>query len=300
MEACSRTQENNNVPNGNKEFASKSQRVIQETLERLSDQLERGMSDEMKRYLKAMAQFHRYSVSNQFLILSQCPHATRVAGFLTWRKFKRHVKKGEKGIKIIAPVWIKKDSKDEPRLFSQSQDQSSDQKDTVMLFRIQHVFDLSQTEGPSLPMPSSARGDAKMWLPVIEKHIRSQNILLDYKPFGAALGVSTHNEILIRPGMSSAETFSTLIHELTHVLLHHGPNRATMSREEQELEADSVACVVCSRFGIDAIEASSDYILNWKGDKQALLSRLERIRQCAAGIITEMEKLMGKSVVFPV
>jgi hypothetical protein len=69
-----------------------------------------------------------------------------------------------------------------------------------------------------------------MWLPVIEKHIRSQNILLDYKPFGAALGVSTHNEILVRPGMSSAETFSTLIHELTHVLLHHGPNRAAKSK----------------------------------------------------------------------
>lgn len=293
MEASSRAQEESSGLHGNKDFTSKSNRIIQETLERLQHQLELGMSSEMKRYLQAMARFHKYSVCNQFLILSQCSHATHVAGFLTWRKFKRFVKKGEKGIKIIAPVWLKKEQKDEPRLFQNTQEKQQDTFEDTMFFRVQHVFDVSQTEGASLPQPSSAKGDARQWLPVLEKHIRSSNIYLDYKPFGTAFGVSSHNEILIRPGMSSAESFSTMVHEFAHVLLHHGSDKMKLSREEQELEADSVACVVCSRFGIDAIEASSDYILNWKGDKQALLNRLERIRHCSGEIIDAMESTAG-------
>lgn len=233
-----------------------------------------------------MSLFHKYSINNLFLIMAQKPDARRIAGFRTWQKFNRQVKKGEKGIRIFAPVMLKK-KKDENKPEPSKELIGADENDPLLFYRTVCVFDIKQTDGADLPEPSEAKGDASELIPKIEQAITITGIELEYGDTGAALGKSCKGKIIIKPGMSSAETFSTLAHEFAHELLHQS-GEPKESRSIRELEADAVACVVCENFGINAIESNADYIKLWDGDKEKLLATIGRIRECTNIIIEKL------------
>ena len=163
------------------------QALIEKTIAKLVDQLEQGYSDGMKEYFKAMSYFRKYSINNLFLIMAQKPEATQVAGFRTWQKLNRKVKKGEKGIRILAPVVLKK--KEELIDHKQDEENSIQSNDeAIMCFRSVCVFDKLQTQGAPLPEPTRAHGDAIKLIPKMEEVIHESGIVLEYKNTGAAQG----------------------------------------------------------------------------------------------------------------
>ncbi len=274
-----------------KDRIKQSRKIIQETIAKLGEHLEQGYSTEMTRYLKTMALFHTYSTSNQFLILAQRPEATQVAGFQTWKRLHRSIKRGEKAVRVLAPVCTKKKTVSiQSKETKQEDSKVPFEEDTIHSFRVVCVFDLAQTHGSKLPEPFRAQGEARQRLSMLEQAVRNNGIQLDYGYAGRAYGYSKKGSITIKKGMDSAETFAVLAHEFAHELLHQRQT-TNDSRPLRELEAEAVACVVCERFSVQAIQASSDYIRLWEGDKNKLLNRLEKIRRCASTIITQIESL---------
>lgn len=127
--------------------------AVSTAVDALIAQLESGKSEQLLRYLGVMSRFHSYSFGNVMLIMGQRPYATRVAGFHTWKSLGRSVKKGEKGVVIIAPIVLRKDRADQP------DDTPEDDEAKIVRFRAVHVFDISQTEGEPLPEPERISGN---------------------------------------------------------------------------------------------------------------------------------------------
>ncbi len=260
----------------NAEFA---RRIVKESLEQLSQQLEAGNSAQLTSYLAAMSRFRAYSISNLFLIMAQRPDATRVAGFHTWKSMGRTVKRGEKGIFIFAPIRFK----------SKPQDEKSEQDDDaapVLRFRIVHVFDISQTEGKALPEFAQVQGDASEELERLEAAVRAVGVTLEYSDdLGGAFGMSAGGRIVLLKGLASAERFSVLVHEWAHEMLHKVEPSERPDRAVRELEAEAVAFVVCSAAGLETGTAAADYIRLYDGDKEKLAASLDRIQKTACAII---------------
>lgn len=205
-------------------------REARETLEAsirlLADRMSKGKSEELVRYLEFSAKFHHYSFGNLMLILWQCPKATRVAGLRQWNLLGRHVRAGEKGIMILAPmtVWAK-DRRDESTYSEDSPKIAEDpDRQKILIFKPVYVFDVSQTEGKELPALLQATGDVTDCLPALETAIRQAGILLekaDRVPRSeSAEGASFGGRIVIRNDLDPAEAFRTLAHEFAHELLH--------------------------------------------------------------------------------
>ena len=267
-------------PSANTETPMKAEEVRKATdaaLERLAESLNAGQSDALTTYLAAMAKFHRYSFGNVLLIVSQKPDATHVAGFHTWRKFDRFVKKGEKGIAIFAPMMLK-------RRDAQT-DEEREQK--VLRFRVVYVFDISQTDGEPLPEHARVTGDPKHHLKRLKDFVAQKGIMLNYALMigGGAEGVSRGGEITILSDLPPAEEFAVLVHELAHEMLHHGDDRKDFSKTVRETEAEAVAFVVTQAVGLSNSTASSDYISLYAGDAKVLADSLDRIQRTAASII---------------
>ena len=125
--------------------------IANKAIEQLSQALEAGHSEKLREYLAAMARFHRYSLRNVMLIASQRPDATHVAGFHTWKQLGRFVKKGAKGILILAPVVLRKEA--------ESDNREKETERTVIRFRAVYVFDFADTDGKPLPAIGNAEGD---------------------------------------------------------------------------------------------------------------------------------------------
>jgi hypothetical protein len=174
--------------------------------------LESGQSDILTQYLNAMARFHNYSFGNIMLIARQKPQATNVAGIRTWNSLGRFVKRGEKGILILAPMIGRKKTETEP---------SADAKEsTAQLygFRAVYVFDVSQTEGKDLPALTEVQGDVSGYRERLVKFVESQNVNLNYSErIAPARGLSFGGKITLLSGMQPAEEFSTLVHEIAHL-----------------------------------------------------------------------------------
>lgn len=262
--------------------ADEAKKVADQALETLAQNLQGGKSEQLTRYLAMLGRFHRYSFGNVLLILSQKPDATHVAGFNAWRHMGRFVKKGEKGIVIIAPMTIK------PR---EEQSQGEEAK-PILRFRGVYVFDVTQTDGEPLPEPAEVSGDPGDHLPRLREAIAQRGIVLDTidVPFGAD-GVSRGGRISIKPGLPAAQEFSVLVHELAHELLHRGESRPA-SKTVRETEAEAVAFVVNSAIGLDTGSASADYIQLYDGKTETLAASLDRIQHAATEIITA---LLGKA-----
>lgn len=258
--------------------AEQAKRIADHALEELADALAKGKSEALTRYLAMLAKFHKYSVGNVLMILSQKPEATHIAGFTAWKKLGRFVRKGEKGIVIIAPMTIKPKGKPKP---------GEDDK-PILRFRGVHVFDVSQTDGEALPKPTEVSGDPREHLSNLKTYIAERGIKLDHEalPLGAD-GVSRGGHISIRDGLTPAREFSVLVHEFAHELLHHGEDRPA-SKTMRETEAEAIAFVVCQTIGLENGTAASDYIQLYDGKVETLAASLDRIQRTAAEIIATL------------
>lgn len=258
--------------------------MTSDALAQLGLLLAEGKSEALTTYLTAMAKFHRYSFCNQLLIAFQTGgRATRVAGFNAWRKLHRFVKKGEKGIVIMAPVTrvvgtVKQRDEDDAEA-------SADLRSIVNVKPV-YVFDISQTDGQPLPEFASVRGDPKGYTSKLKSLLASKSIGLEYASnIGGALGASSGQKIRILQGLDPAEEFAVLVHELAHAMLHAGKRGSEVSRTIRETEAEAVAFVVCQAVGLHSGTAASDYIQLYRGDGKTLAESLNAIRDTASEII---------------
>ena len=172
--------------------------IASNAIEQLRQALEAGHSEKLREHLAAMARFHRYSWHNIMLIASQNPTATHVAGFHAWHKLGRFVKKGEKGILILAPIIRKK---------AENNDETEpDESSTAVGFRAAYVFDISQTDGQELPEIGSVNGDPREYRERLANFVAEQGIALEYsEDIAPARGTSAGGKITLLPGQSPAE-----------------------------------------------------------------------------------------------
>src|ERR1700756_905893 len=255
---------------------------IKEITDRAAEQLvaalQAGHSDALTVYLKAIGRFHRYSLHNVLLIASQKPNASYVAGFRTWKGLGRFVKKGEKGIMILAPIIRRKAQNDD--------EEREEIPRPIAGFRAAFVFDIIQTDGKELPQIGAVQGNPRQYRDQLRQFASSQNILVEFSAdIVPARGISFGGRITLLPGQSPAEEFATLAHEVAHELLHRGERRAGISKRVRETEAEATAFVVCQAVGLETGSAASDYIQLWNGDAQLLTESLGYIRQTTSAIL---------------
>ena len=282
----------------------------------ITDKLEEGLkelfeSEKYKSYLSTMSKFHNYSFNNTLLIAMQKPEATLVAGYQAWQKnFNRHVNKGEKGIRILAPAPYKiKEERDkldpvtgEVMLDKDGMPQTEEVEIKIPAFRAVSVFDVSQTDGEPIP-----ELEAKELLSTVEGYedfikavtfvapvpVSFEDIPGDSKGFFSP----TEKRIAVQEGMSESQTLKTMVHETAHSMLHDKEvNKDILApakdRNTKEVEAESIAYTVCQHFGIDTSEYSFGYIAGWSTgrDMKELKSSLDTIRRTASELITGIEE----------
>lgn len=257
--------------------AEQAKKLAHAALEQLEGALKQGKSETLSAYLAMMGRFHNYSFGNILLIMSQKPDAARVAGFRTWLKLGRHVKKGEKGIVIIAPMAIK------PKHDGGGAD---DEDRTILRFKAVYVFDESQTDGESLPEFARVGGNPNGHTALLKAFVASKGITLEYTDdIGSADGASFGGTIKLKPDLPAAEEFSVLTHELAHEMLHPKGQDNRLPKTVRETEAEAVAFVVSNAIGLDVGSAAADYIQLYNGDTDTLSASLDRIQKAASSII---------------
>ena len=234
-----------------------------------------------------MSRFHSYSSNNCMLIAWQRPDATLVAGYRAWQdKFGRHVKKGERGIRILSPIVVK------GKLPEDGQDGIGDpnaektKAKRLVGFRLATVFDVSQTEGRDLPS-------------------MGVDELQGEEVDGGAKGFFSRADpkrIVIQEGMPQAQTLKTAVHELAHSVMHdfepEDKSRPLPDRNTREVQAESVAFVVSNWLGLDTSDYSFGYIASWSSGKEIseLRASLDEIRQASHGIIDGIEEQIPKTL----
>jgi antirestriction protein ArdC len=246
-------------------------------------------SDTFKAYLDVQARFHRYSWHNSLLIMMQRPDASNVAGFQTWKKLGRFVRKGEHGIMIFAPCPFHREERNDA-----GETESTD----GIFFKPVHVFDVAQTEGKELPNVDCpvVDADASALLIALERVAGKRGIAVGYETMqGTQSGYAADKgaKIAIDDRHSTGQRAKTLAHELAHCALHFGKSdqATTLTRNIAELEAESIAYVVCRHFGLDTTVRSSAYITLWSGDSKGLRASFERIATTARAIIDDVDAL---------
>jgi len=261
--------------------------AIAANIQALIEQLEQGQSEGLTDYLTAMGRFHNYSFGNILEIAQQRPNATRVAGLYAWNQLGRKVRKGERGIRILAPVigvHRKKDSEAEKDIRTQNQA-------VLVGFRSAYVFDVSQTEGADLPeLSQRVTGNVGEYRERLLDFMDAQGIRLEFKEsIAPALGMSYGGRIAILPGQGAAEEFSTLVHELAHEMLHKTERRTATTKTVRETEAEAIAFVVGTTIGLSTSRASADYIHLYHGNASLLTESLEVVQKTSAVILSALE-----------
>lgn len=256
-------------------------------------------SNRFKQYLKAMSVFHRYSSRNIALIFLQNPNATYVAGFDAWKKLGRYVRRGETGISIFAPSKVT-DKTEKPMLNDNGNpvlDESGKSKtqeveNNRIRFHPVTVFDVSQTDGEPLPALCNELQSAVLDFQTIFSAIQNlSSYKIVFEPMrGQEKGYCSHTakKIALKPGMSDAQIVKTLIHEYAHAVMHKDTGK---SREQKEIEAESVAFIVSDFLGVDTSGYSFDYVSVWSHgiDIEQLQDVLENIQAGANEIISRID-----------
>jgi len=279
-------------------------------IKELTDKLEAGIkevftSGRYREYLSAMNKFHSYSYNNTLLILMQKPEASYVAGFKTWETLGRHVKKREKGITILAPCpyksvnYVDVIEPDTGQVKRDEQGNVMKERKEISRasFKAISIFDISQTEGKPLPeLVKELQGeipDYKILMDSI-REVAPVPIRFDvWNETKKGYYDLENQEIVIKSGMSDLQTVKTAIHETAHSILHrdkaHAKDPATM-----EIEAESVAFIVCQHFGLDTSDYSFGYLASWSSGKELpeLKSSLQTIQKTAHEVIEQLDKVI--------
>ena len=290
-------------------------------VQEITEKLEQGIkelfeSEKYKTYLNTMSKFHNYSFNNTMLIAMQKPDATLVAGFKAWQKnFDRHVKKGEKGIRILAPAPYKIKEEQEKldpvtgeiMLDKNGMPVTEEVEIKIPAFRVVPVFDVSQTDGKELPDigVNELSGSVEDYEDFMQALTEVSPVPITYEDIdGDAKGYfrTTDHRIAIQEGMSQSQTVKTAIHEVAHAKLHDRERNQDIDavldkdRNTKEVEAESVAYTVCQHFGIDTSDYSFGYIAGWSSDRdmKELKSSLDTIRKTASELITGIEDRLAE------
>ena len=287
-----------------------------EQFKEITDKLEQGVSDvfssdNYKQFLDTMAKFPRYSVNNNILIMMQKPDAQMCQSFTGWKEMGRFVKKGEKGIKILAPApytiqreQTKLDDRGNPMLDKDGEPIMESVEIKVNAFKVVSTFDVSQTEGKELPTlgVDELTGGVDGYGTFMEALKEVCPVPMTFENIeGGAKGFysQTEKRIAIQEGMSEAQTVKTAIHEMAHQKLHaienHGPKQ---TRGSKEVEAESVAYTVCQHYGIDTSDYSFSYVAGWSEGKEMpeLKASLDTIRRAASEMITAIDEKVEELV----
>ena len=297
---------------------TKAQMTEKQKVKEITDKLEAGLkelfeSEKYKSYLSTMSKFHNYSFNNTLLIAMQKPEATLVAGYQAWQKnFERHVNKGEKAIRILAPAPYKiKEERDKldpvtgELMFDENGiPQKEEVEITIPAFRAVSVFDVSQTDGKPIP-----ELEVNELLSTVEGYEDFVQALMNISPVpiafedipGDSKGYfnTAEKRIAVQENMSESQTLKTMVHEVAHSMLHDKEVNQSMEipekdRNTKEVEAESVAFTVCQHFGIDTSDYSFGYIAGWSSGRnmKELKSSLDTIRKTASELITGIERAL--------
>ena len=288
-------------------------------LKEITERLEQGVKDiftsEMyTKYLLTMSKFHNYSFNNTLLIAMQRPDATLVAGFNAWKnKFNRYVKKGEKGIQIIAPAPVKEREEREKidkdtglTVLNESGEPEIEVVERVIpRFRVTTVFDYAQTDGEPLPALEVNELTAR-----VKDYTLLKEAIEQVSPVpirfgeieGNAKGYYSHvdKEICVRADMGESQTIKTMIHEVAHAMLHDSDQMKQRGEEKDQLtketEAESIAFTVCSALGIDTSDYSFPYVASWASGKELkeLKDSMDTIRLTAADFLEKLETAVAE------
>lgn len=282
----------------------------QNTMKEIIDRLEKGIkeifeSERYKKYLTVMSKFHNYSYRNALLIMLQKPDATLVAGYNAWkRNFNRHVNKGEKGIQILAPAPYKvkvKQTKIDPDTKEPILDENGNPivEEIEIIkpaFKPVYVFDISQTSGDPLPqITTELKGNVEHYNAFFESLKRVSPFPIEFEEIkSGAKGYCdpVNKRIVINVGMSEIQNIKTAIHEITHADLHvESFLNDKKDRRTKEIEAESVAFIVCNHFGLDTSNYSFAYLASWSATKELneLKNSLDTIQKQAAELIDRIE-----------
>ena len=293
---------------------------IKEQIKKLTDQIEAGIKalfqsgnlEKYQAYLRTMSHFHHYSVNNQMLIFSQCPHATLVAGYQKWQnQFSRHVLRGEKGISILAPtpykIKVEKEKLDPdtklPLLDADGNTITEEKEVQIPMFRPVKVFDVSQTDGKPLPERvqspvAELTGNVEHYEAFMEALRRISPVPIEMKPLSNDLDgffSPSKQSITLRDVMSEVQTVCAAVHEIAHSKLHDyakQPNSQPKDSNTEEIEAESIAYTVCAYFGIETSANSFGYVATWSKDKdlKAFKDSLDTIRKTSSELISGVEQ----------
>ena len=293
---------------------------IKEQIKKLTDQIEAGIKalfqsgnlEKYQAYLRTMSHFHHYSVNNQMLIFSQCPHATLVAGYQKWQnQFSRHVLRGEKGISILAPtpykIKVEKEKLDPdtklPLLDADGNTITEEKEVQIPMFRPVKAFDVSQTDGKPLPERvqspvAELTGNVEHYEAFMEALRRISPVPIEIKPLSNDLDgffSPSKQSITLRDGMSEVQTVCAAVHEIAHSKLHDyakQPNSQPKNSNTEEIEAESIAYTVCAYFGIETSANSFGYVATWSKDKdlKAFKDSLDTIRKTSSELISGVEQ----------
>lgn len=292
-----------------KSFKTKSTEERKKEISELMVKLEEGVknvfdSAEYINYLRIMSRFRHYSLNNQLLIWMQCPHATAVAGFNDWkRKFGRFVKKGEHGIKILAPIPIKIRAEEEvadENGVTHHVDENTER--IITLYKTVSVFDVSQTEGKPLPEFDVAEltGKVSDYDSLFEALIQAAPCDVHFEKItNGSKGYYSviENKVVVNTDMSQEQTLKTCLHEIAHAILHNKDRQKDkpLDRPTKEVEAESVAFLVSDAFGVNTESYSFKYVASWSTEKTVpeLQASLETIKTTAAELIDKVEKLLS-------
>ena len=273
-------------------------------------------SAEWQRMLRLAARFHSYSPSNVLLIGAQAPHATRVAGYRAWNSMGRQVRGGEKGIAILAPCMRRTSARDEtPREPSESpaEEPPTDELGRALLgFRVVHVFDISQTDGEPFPDVAprllTGEGYGELWA-ALAAELRQDSFSVTRGHCGGANGLTDFvtREVRVRDDVEPAQAVKTLAHELGHVQADHehrffDRTRAIpICRGVAEVEAESIAYLLCSAAGLDTADYSFPYLAGWAdGDADVLRATATRVISTAAPILERVLPMLTADRMPPV